>query len=408
MPLEQTANGLIIQTVQEIVDEFNVDFKDPDTGFGADANTRPNSGLGILIGVVSERIALLQQAIQHNQSEFSGDATGVDLDVVSELTGTFRNGERQSVSQSGNIIGTPATNVPDLSQIRNTTTQEVWNITDGPYVIGGFGSVLCNMQAVEGGEARFEAATVWEIVTPVAGWDSFATVEDIDPEDVGQLIDSDAVLQQRRRDELFKKGNDLSAIKARVTAVTAVTFVAVFENRDCGQTVNGIPPGAFEVVVEGGGDQEIIEAIYSDDDGSKPPGAIAFGRTFNGIITDLEGNDIAIGLTRVADINITLEVTIDATGAETALPENVEALVIQAVLDFANLNSVAIGQDVVPQQMEQAVWPILQGVETTKWSATFVQVLSSLGVGDPSNAVIPIDDISRADFDSTRITVVFL
>ena len=159
MPLEQTANGLVIETVAEVVADLNVKFKDPDTGFGADTNTQPNSGLGVMIGIFSEKIAQLQSALQLTQSEFSGDATGTNLVVISELTGTFQNGERQSISDSGSIVGTPATSVPNLSQIRNTVTQEVWNIVDGPYVIGGFGSVLCNMQAVLGGEARFEAAT---------------------------------------------------------------------------------------------------------------------------------------------------------------------------------------------------------------------------------------------------------
>lgn len=405
MPLEQTENGLVIQTVQEVVDDFNTDFKDPDTGFGADTNTQPNSGLGIIIGIMSERIVLLQQMIQTTQTEFSGDATGVNLDVISELTGTFRNGERQSRSDSGNIIGTPSTSVPNLSQIRNTTTQEVWNIVDGPYIIGGFGSVLCNMQAVLGGEARFEAATVWEIVTPVSGWTSFATVADIDPEDVGQLLDDDATLQQRRRDEIFINGNDLSAVKASVLKVNQVIFAAVFENRDCTQAVNGIPPGAFETVVEGGADQEIIEAIYA---GPKPPGAVAFGQTFTGIVTDIEGNDIDIGFTRVADINILLEVTVTTLNAEIALPENAEQTIIDSVLLFANKEIVGIGQDLRPQQLEQAVWPVLQGEETTKYAATGVVVLASIDPAAVDAALISIDDRSRADYDSTRITVVFI
>lgn len=400
MPLEQTLEGLIIQTLQEIVVEFEVAFKDPDLGFGADTNTRPNSGIGIQIGIISERFAKLQQTAQGIQTQFSGDATGVQLDVISEITGTFRNGARQSIATVGNIIGTPATNIPNLSQVRNTTTQEIWNITDGPYVIGGFGSVLCNMQAVLGGEARFEAATVWEIVTPVGGWDTFETTQDIDPEDVGQLIDNTATLQQRRRDELFINGNDLSAIKAKVLKVNTVTFCAVFENTNCTNTVNGIPPGAFEVVVEGGGDQEIIEAIY---EGPKPPGAIAFGRTFTGQVTDIEGNDIDIGFTRVENLEITLEITITLTGAEISPSENIEALILAAVLEFANRELVGIGQDFVPGQIPQAIWPVLQGEETTKYSAILIDVLAN-GEG----AAIAISDIERADFDSTRITIVFI
>jgi len=357
---------------------------------------------------MSERIALLQQNAQALQTQFSGEATGVNLDVVSELTGTFRKGERQSLSQSGNIVGTPATNIPDLSQVRNTVTQEVWEIVSGPYVIGGFGSVLCNLQAVDGGPKTFEAATTWEIVTPISGWDSFETLADIDPEDIGQDIDNDATLQQRRRDELFSNGNDLSAVKARVLKVQGVTFVFMDENRDCSQTVNGIPAGAFETVVEGGADQDIIEAIYSSDDGAKPPGAIAFGQTFTGQVVDLEGNSIDVGFTRVADINILVKVTVTVLNAEVPLPDNAEQSIKDAVLAFANANNVGIGQDLKPAVLAGPVWTTVQATENTRYAATGVVVEASIDPAVVSNALIAIDNRSRADFDSTRLTVVFV
>lgn len=399
MPFQQTPDGLQIESLAEIIAGFEADFRDPVKGWGADASVAPNTGFGQFIGIMSERIANLQALVQGIQTEFDpSEATNVDLDVIASYTATLRRGADQSLSTSGLITGTPTTNVPDLSRVRNVTTSDIWEVVGGPYVIGGGGTVACSLRAQESGPKEFFAGTTWEIVDSVPGWDTFTTTADIDPEDIGRDVETDEDLRQRREDELFAGGNDLSGIKAQVSRV--VDEVAVYENRDsCNTSPDGIPPGAIETVVEGGADQEIIDAIYS----RKPPGTEAFGQTVNGFAIDPEGNQVPIGFTRVADIDIWVAVIVGVGAAEGALPDNAATLIADAILEFGNANS-DIGQDVLPETFAQAIWPVLLDPNSGKYAAESLDIEVGL-TASTANAPIAIDLRSRADYDSGRISI---
>ena len=54
MAFEQTANGLNIQSLAELIAEFEGEFRDPVTGWGAGAQLAPNSAFGQIIGIISE------------------------------------------------------------------------------------------------------------------------------------------------------------------------------------------------------------------------------------------------------------------------------------------------------------------------------------------------------------------
>ena len=403
MPLQQTPSGLQIESLQEIVAGFEADFQDPTTGFGADAPVAPNTVFGQFIGIMSERFATLEQLAQKIQSGFDPNfAAGTDLDVLCEITGTERGDERQSESAEAVITGTPATNILDLSEVQNATTEDIWQIINGPYVIGGGGTVTCTIRARDPGPLTFSATTVWNILTPLSGWASFSTPTDIDPEDIGSAVESDEELRQRREDELFSGGNDLDAIKAEVTKVVNVLEVTVYENRDsCNTSPDGIPPGAIETVVEGGDDTLVAEAILS----AKPPGTEAFGQTVTINLTDDSGNNIPIGITRPTDIAVSLIITITTVGAEAPLPDNPEVIIGEAVLEFANANT-RIGQDVVPGSFAGIVWDLLKDPATGLYSASSVIVQGDFfpPVGITTDPLI-INIRERADYDSTRITV---
>lgn len=399
MPLQQTASGIQIESLQEVVVGFEDDHRDPTVGFGAGASVRPNTAFGQWIGIMSERIALLQQQLQQIQSQFDpNEATGVELDVLCELTATTRKDEDQSVSTSGRIVGLDTTVIPNLSQVRNVGTSDVWEIIGGPYVIPVSGIINCTMRAIDSGAIEFLSATVWEIIDSVVGWTGFITIADIDPEDIGQDVESNEELRQRREDELFAGGNDLSGIKAQVSKV--VDEVAIYENKSCvAANADGIPPGAIEVVVEGGDDQEILDAIYE----RKPPGTETFGQTVNGTVIDTEGNPIPIGFTRVADVDIWFELIVGVGNAEVALPDNVSTLLVDAILEFGNANS-AIGQDALPETFATVIWEILKDPLTGKYSAETLDLEVGL-TASTANAPIAIDIRSRADYDSARILV---
>jgi len=401
MPLEQTADGLQIQPVEEIISETQTAFRDPATGFGAGVRVEPNTGFGQFIATESEREALLQQNLQRIQSKFDpATAEGTDLDVICGYTATIRRGETQSASGSGYLTGTPGTVIPEGNRVQNVETGDIWTIAGGApgYTIPGGGGIACSLLAQETGPITFLTATTWTIVDTVSGWATFATTADIDPEDTGDNIETDAELRQRRIDELFAGGNDLSGIKANVSKV--VDEVAVYENLDpVNVSPDGIPGGALETVVEGGEDTAVAQAILD----RKPPGAEAYGQSVYKILSDQDGNPISIGFTRVADVNIWISIIVNVGAAETPLPDNVYTLIAQAALDHGNANA-RIGQDSIPETFNGALFEVVKNQETGVYGAESFDIEVGL-TASTANAPIPIDIRSRADYDSARIAV---
>lgn len=408
MAFALTNTGLSTQSLQEIKTELEAAFQ---TAFGNNINVATDSVFGQLIGILAERESLIQQKVLSvYESVDPNTASGTKLDTLSSLTATERKEATNSKSAAGRIDGTPGTVVVDGRQVRLEQTNDVWSIVDGPYVIPAAGFLeSVSIQAEETGPKTFLTTDPvgvdplgWAIETPVSGWDSFQTVADIDPEDTGRNTESDAELRARRFDELFIRGNDLSAIKAVVQNVLGVTAVSVFENQDCTQFVDGIAPGAFEVVVDGGNDQEIGEAIFS----RKPPGAEAFGSS-SVAVDDGEGGTLQIGFTRPTDIDIYIEVTATALGAEAPFPSGGVQAIADAVLAYGN-STAEVGRDVIPKSFYASVF---ESVRTDSGLDTLTDVVVGLSLvpGGPFvEAVVPIAIRERADFDSANISVVLV
>ncbi len=402
MALQQTPQGLEIETQAEIQAALEASHR---AQFGNEIQLDPSSVFGKQVGIWSEREALIQQELQDIQSGFDRNAAeGASLDAVVALFGSIRRGASASQSKGFRLFGVDTTVIADASLFTQDITGIVWSVINGPYTIGDVtpGQVDIEAQATTVGANVFSTASTFVITTPIAGWTSATSFRDIEGFETGSGVEEDPTLRDRSRDELFAGGNDITAIKAVVTKVLGVDEVQVFENRDCGNTVDGIPPGAFEVVVTDGEDIDIANAILS----RKPPGAETFGSTTVNL-ADSEGNTIPIMFTRPALVEIHVQINVLIAGAEGTLPENAEDVVKQAVLDFANANS-RVGQDVLFQQFIGPTFVAIQDIFTGKFPTT--SIISEIGFSPApgvSEINIPISDRERADFDSTRIVVFF-
>ncbi len=421
MAFEILLTGIQIQSLQEIKDEWDTELR---SLFGNDFKLANGSVAGKVVGIASEREALLQQLVQTIIDVFdTNNATGVLLEILAGITDTQKQGATQSQSTDFLATGTPATAINDGRQFQLDQTEDVWEIVNGPYVIPGGGSIAVEAQAVETGPTVFQTTgpSGWSIILGVPGWDDIESTADIDPEDIGSDIESDEELRQRRKDELLINGNDLEAIRAIVKKVSGVTLVRTFENTSPSLTVDGIPPGAFEVMVDGGSDQAIAEAIES----RRPPGAQAFGTTLTNVTTS-QNDIVEIGHTRPADIDLWILITADTTGAEGDLPANAEQTILDAVLAEANLRFNDPGVDAIPQALEGKVFEVTRDAQGRNSFAS-VSILMSTDNGPGDAPVFPgsfpapgggsdpyvgtpktITIRERADFDSARIGVTII
>lgn len=418
MSLAITATGIQIQSLQEIIDEWNQALRDE---YGVNFKLDNGSVAEKVVGTAAEREALLQQFIQTIIDVFDiNNATGVLLEILTDITNTQKQPATFSKSTDFLATGTPATVINDGRQFELIATSEVWEVVDGPFVIPGGGTIPITAQAVESGPKTFQTSgpSEWAILLGVAGWTDVEATADIDPEDIGSDIESDEELRQRQKDELLINGNDLEAIRAVVLKVSGTTFVRTFENTNCSLVVDGIDPGAFEVMVDGGSDAAVAAAIFS----RKPPGAQAFGSTIVNVTTS-EGDLIPIGLTRPADIDMWILITADTTGAEGDLPANSEQTILDAVLAEANRRFNDPGVDPIPQALEGVVFSSTRDAQGRD-SFSSVEVLMSIdngpgvapafppgfpapgaGVDPYVGTPKPITIRERADFDSARIGV---
>ncbi len=409
MPLQQTTTGLVIQDIAEIKGEYEESYRGL---FGLNVSLGVDSVFGKQIGIMSEREALLQQQMQFIQAGFSRDtAQGANLDAVSRLTGSDRRGPQQSTSSAGRCSGTDTTVVLNGSTvIQQNDALDVWTVIDGTDGVSPFGYEIGTVtpgevtgviiESVETGEKVFATTTEFAIGSPIAGWVGFNVTRDIETFETGGDVEEDGEFRDRGRDELFAGGNDTSGIKAVITEVAGVTEVQVFENRDC-TTIDGdgIEPGHVESIVTGGSDLDVATAILL----RVPPGTSLQGTT-EVVLADTEGNQIPIRFTRPALVEITVDIIITNLEAEGTLPENFEDVVAAAVLEFGNANA-RVSQDVLFQQFIGPTADSIQDVFTGKFAYDFIDSEISTG-GSTMNVNIPIGIRERADFDSSRITVI--
>jgi hypothetical protein len=409
MPLAQTTTGLTIQDIAEIKGEYEESYR---LLFGADVSLGVDSVFGKQIGVQSEREALLQAQMQFIQAGFSrATAQATNLDAVARLTGSDRRGATQSISTAGRCTGTDTTIILNGSSvIQQNAGLDSWTVVNGTDGVGPFGYEIgtvvsgevtgVEIEAVDTGPKVFSSSSEFVIGSPIAGWDNFNPSRDIETYETGQDVEPDGAFRDRSRDELFAGGNDTSGIKAVITEVPGVSEVQVFENRDCTTTDgDGIEPGHVESIVTGGSDLDVATAILL----RVPPGTSLQGTT-EVVLADTEGNQIPIRFTRPAAVEIYVNVIIINFSAEGTLPENFQDLAEAAVLEFGNANA-RVSQDVLYQQFIGPVAASIQDTFTGKFAYNFID--SEVGLtSSTSNANIPIGIRERADYDSSRITVV--
>ncbi len=309
----------------------------------------------------------------------------------------------QEVTISGYVTNTDY-NVTGIVTVTGAGFFEISSIAFGTGEAGGSfesSSAVVTAEAEETGPNSFLAtpATEWSILTSTAGWSTIFATADLDPEDTGSDVENDPDFRKRRKDSLLKDGNDLEAMRVSVGDVIGVTSVSTFENTDCTQTVDGIPPGQFEVVVDGGTNTDIAQAIYDD----KPPGAIGNG-TESVPITSSSGQTVDIKFNRPTDVDIDVQITVSTVGAEFSFPSNGIKLITTDFLAAANAVA-TIARDQMP---ESFVGIVFGAVKTDDDQDTITSAVVEMRVGADPFAVtpIPIDIRERADYDTLNVTVI--
>ena len=163
---------------------------------------------------------------------------------------------------------------------------------------------------------------------------------------VGSGIEVDAALRQRAAVEAFRRGQGpLKAIEAAVTQVRGVTFVRAWENTGNPAAVdaNGIPGRSINVVVEGGANAEVAEAILA----SRPGGVQLWGTDYDEPHQVAPGQFVSVRFDRVEEVPIWIQYSATLTAEA---PPDAGAAIASALLAGAQ-SLFGIGDDVRPWKL---------------------------------------------------------
>jgi hypothetical protein len=402
MSFELTPDGLSTQTQEEIVAQIVARLQ---STFGVNVNTSATSIMGQTVNIVSELLALNQQvALAVWRTMDPSSASGVALDQRAAYTGSIRKGATSSSVQGDLTFSGSGTMVNgDLIQNDDNTTQ--WELTNGPHT--GPGVFTATFAAVDTGPITANAGTTWSLITVVPGLDSFANPTD--DATLGRNQETDPDFRIRRHSELYAQNiGGLAAIRGNVSQVEGVTSVRVYHNPvGPGDDADGIPFKAFNVVLETTPTppgatlrQSIADAIFA----AMGAGGQAYGTDYTETVTDTEGTTHSVSFDLVTQKDVYVAVTLDTTGTEELVSDNLATVVEDAILEEATENLTGIGADVLGYRVKNIITDLDASGEISGVVTITVEISETALVG-PYIDPVPIGIRQRADFDSANIQV---
>lgn len=286
--------------------------------------------VGQIFSIVARKLAEAEEGTEAAYNALSRAASGNALDRVCALTGTRRRGQAYStvlatVNVDGGVtkaIGSIIATVSGNADARFVSTTVADNSGSGSPA-----NISVWMEADTAGAVAALAGTLTDLEGSISGVNSITNAADAD---LGYDVEADSALRARRDREVQGAGaTTLGAIKADVSAVDDVDEVKVFTNRDDVDDADGRPPHSFEVLVLGGADDDIAQAIWD----SMPLGIQAYSDTADsGTAVDDEDNEHTVEFSRPTAHRIYVRITVE-TDADTY---EGDAAVKAAIADFSD------------------------------------------------------------------------
>lgn len=270
-------------------------------------------------------------------------------------------------------------------------------VLDGPLTFSRIGSPVL-AQTVDQGSEEAAIGDLNGIVTTVAGWDAVSNLQQGSP---GRLAENDAQLRARYPTGLFRLGAATKPsiapnIRDRVAGITAIRD---FENDTDVTDAVGRPPHSIHVVVDGGLDDEIADAIYR----VKAAGIASHGSVEVAVTGD-DGKTHLVRFDRPERVYVWVRAVLTLLPAiEQAFPADGFEKVAAAIA--ATGATLDIGQDVVQQRFFGGIYatPGIAHVDLSfahSDDPAFVP-----GPGDYNDGNLTIQEFEVAKFDLSRIEV---
>ena len=242
------------------LNEYLADLQTRTLAIDPDWNLDPDTPDGEKLGIDAETLANLDEGIvAAYRAKDPDSATGEALRNIGKISGVAIRDATYSVAPI-TITGPAGTMLPANSQIRSKVDNTLW-LTTAAIVIGVSQSATGFATCVTPGRVLAAAGELTVIGTPYPGWSSVTNAAAAPGEDA----ESDVEFRARRNNSVSLPGSSMKDnMKAAIANVPGVTAVEVLENNsDEPVDPDGIPYTAIAVIVNGGTDQGIGQAMYS-------------------------------------------------------------------------------------------------------------------------------------------------
>lgn len=283
----------------------------------------------------------------------------------------------------------PILEVGDVQTLENTSVPI--DVTIAVTTPGELPNVDIPVEGETAGAFAAPAGSLTVIETVVAGWDSVTNAEDIF---VGKNIETDAELRIRREKTLSAPATaTLESIRSAVLEIDEVKDASVHHNPSGVTDSHGLPPWTTHVVVLGGEDEDIANALWEHVATGKPlMGDVEYN------IVDSQGFLQTMRFDRPTEVDIWIEIDIETNNL---FPLDGNDQIKAGLIAFADDNFL-IGDDVVVFGSE-SIASVLSNGGISGIIDYEIRIGTAMSPTLDDNVMIERNEI--ADFDTSRITI---
>nr|DAN14529.1 MAG TPA: Baseplate wedge protein [Caudoviricetes sp.] len=216
-------------------------------------------------------------------------------------------------------------------------------------------TAIRDVYAAQAGYLLTLAGTLIEVETTVEGLDSVYNRYDLR---TGREEETDTELRQRYLESLIVAGvGTLDSIVAAVKRVDGVSEATGIENDTEEMNAANIPAKSFKIVVVGGQNDKVAQAIWD----TKPAGIRSFGAIF-GTAYDIGGLAHNVYFSRPTPKYVFVKVTYSIYDEEvlSTPEENVNAAIIKGINDYGK--TLRVGFDIIPNRIYGHIYENISGI----------------------------------------------
>lgn len=324
--------GLTLKTLPEITADLQAGYREV---YGDDINLDSDTPDGQIIGIQAQEGVDTREILRDIYTARDPDqAQGINLDVLCALNGVKRAG--------GTFTVTPVSITVDRSVTLKglDTASESIDIPAGVYTVKddagtqfalidtvtiATGTHSLPFRAVTLGAVQVTIGTITTPVTAIAGVTAITNSASVTTQGVDE--ESDAALRIRRERSVAGPSQGYTdSIEAAVRELAGVTACICEENVTDTTDDMGIPPHSIWVIVEGGSDADIAEAIYA----TRSAGSGMRGDTVVAV-TRPNGRTIDIKFDRSGTEDLYARFNIVVIGGGIIDEDNLKVLIVQNV-----------------------------------------------------------------------------